>query len=183
MDTKITVDALAKKEFSGQIIQVANIGENYRNYDSKVFEVSVLINEFDSLLRPAMTAALEIITDQFDKVTFVPLDAIVRDSLSYVYVDDRSGAYKQEVVLGDANDNEVIVWFGLATGTKILISVPEDASTYPVHYLDPNEKGQALARLTQDRMERQKAKDAMRSKVKNVEISSDQSGDGGFIIF
>ena len=183
MDTKITVDALAKKEFTGQIIQVANIGENYRNYDSKVFEVSVLINEFDSLLRPAMTAALEIITDEFDKVTFVPLDAIVRDSLSYVFVDDHAGTYKQEVVLGDANDNEVIVWYGLKPGTRILISVPEDANSFPVHYLEPNEKGQALNTLTQDRLDRQKAKDALRSKVKNVEISADQSGGGDFIIF
>ncbi|MCB0655310.1 MAG: efflux RND transporter periplasmic adaptor subunit [Saprospiraceae bacterium] len=183
MDAKITVDALAKKEFSGQIIQVANIGENYRNYDSKVFEVSVLVNEFDSLLRPAMTAALEILTDKFEKAKFVPLDAIVRDSLSYVYVSDHNNTYKQEVILGDANEDEVILYHGVAAGTRILLSLPDDASAYPVHLLDPAEKSQALSSLTQERLDRQRAKDALRSKVKDNEITSDQSGGGNFIIF
>ena len=119
----------------------------------------------------------------FEKAKFVPLDAIVRDSLSYVYVSDHNNTYKQEVILGDANEDEVILYHGVAAGTRILLSLPDDASAYPVHLLDPAEKSQALSSLTQERLDRQRAKDALRSKVKDNEITSDQSGGGNFIIF
>ena len=39
-----------------------------RGYDAKVFEVIVQVNEVDSIMRPAMTTSVEIITDTYGEV-------------------------------------------------------------------------------------------------------------------
>ncbi|MGE4540937.1 MAG: HlyD family secretion protein, partial [Bacteroidales bacterium] len=52
---EIGVDAFPEKKFTGEVIEVANIGEQMRNSNAKVFEVKIEVNEFDSILRPAMT--------------------------------------------------------------------------------------------------------------------------------
>src|ERR1035437_2658638 len=50
---QIGVDALTDKKYSGKIISVANVGEQLKNSDAKVFEVKILINEKDTTLRPS----------------------------------------------------------------------------------------------------------------------------------
>lgn len=44
-ETQVSVDAFPDKTYTGIVKQVANIGEQLRNYDTKVFEVIVSINE------------------------------------------------------------------------------------------------------------------------------------------
>ncbi len=66
--------------------EVANIGQQLPNSNAKVFEVSIEVNEFDSILRPAMTTKNEILTSSLDSVLFIPLDCVQsNDSISYVY--------------------------------------------------------------------------------------------------
>jgi HlyD family secretion protein len=43
-------------------MQVANVGEQMPNTDAKVFEVQIRINEYDPILRPAMTTSNVIVT-------------------------------------------------------------------------------------------------------------------------
>jgi len=43
-DVTIKVDAFPDKTYSGAVISVANIGEELRNYDAKVFEVMIQVN-------------------------------------------------------------------------------------------------------------------------------------------
>ena len=58
----IGLDAFPDKKLSGEVISVANVGEQRPNSDAKVFEVKVVIAESDTTLRPAMSTANEIIT-------------------------------------------------------------------------------------------------------------------------
>src|SRR5699024_12094924 len=53
----VGLDAMPEKELTGVITDVANIGEQRPNSDSKVFQVVVEINEADTTLRPAMTTS------------------------------------------------------------------------------------------------------------------------------
>ena len=54
--------------------------------NAKVFEVKILVNEFDSILRPAMTTKNTIITAIIDSVLFIPIEAIFNnDQLTFVY--------------------------------------------------------------------------------------------------
>jgi multidrug resistance efflux pump len=86
----IGVDAFPEKEFSGEVIEVANIGQQLPNTDAKVFEVRIELYERDTVLRPSMTTSNQVITQVLDSVLFVPLEAVhANDSLTYVFT--RSG--------------------------------------------------------------------------------------------
>ena len=60
-NVNIIVDAFPKKAFTGQVISVANIGEQLPNSDAKMFETLIKIKEYDTELRPSMTTGNKLI--------------------------------------------------------------------------------------------------------------------------
>ena len=125
---KIGVDAFPEKRFTGAVIEVANIGQQLPNTDAKVFEVRIELNEHDTILRPSMTTSNEVITQVLDSVLYVPLEAVhANDSLTFVYT--RSGK-RQIVVLGESNENNIVVEMGLVKGDKLYLSLPEDPESF-----------------------------------------------------
>ena len=133
-EVRIGVDAFPDKKFTGTVTEVANIGQQLPNSNAKVFEVSIEVNEFDSILRPAMTTKNEILTSSVDSVLFIPLDCVQsNDSMSYVY----AGSSRKEVILGPSNENEVIIRAGLVAGEEIYLVPPSDAENSRLIRLDP----------------------------------------------
>jgi len=132
-EVRVGVDAFPDKKFSGKVIEVANIGQQLPNSNAKVFEVGIEVNEFDSILRPAMTTKNEILTSSIDSVLFIPLDCVQsNDSLSYIY----AGSYRKQVILGRSNENEVVIMAGLEAGEDIYLVPPSDAEDYKLIRLD-----------------------------------------------
>jgi hypothetical protein len=126
-DVRIGVDAFPDMKFTGRVIEVANIGQQLPNSNAKVFEVTIEVNEFDSILRPAMTTKNEILTASIDSVHFIPLDCVQsNDSISFVY----SGGYRKEVILGPSNENEVIIKSGLEDGEEVYLVPPSGADKW-----------------------------------------------------
>ncbi|MBN1132860.1 MAG: efflux RND transporter periplasmic adaptor subunit [Bacteroidales bacterium] len=124
----IGVDAFPERKYSGEVVEVANIGEQLPNTDAKVFEVRIEINEYDTILRPSMTTSNRIITNVLDSVLFVPLEAVhTNDSLTYVYTMDGK---KQIVVLGESNENSIVVEMGLHAGQRLYLSLPENPDDF-----------------------------------------------------
>jgi HlyD family secretion protein len=122
---KIGVDAFPNKKFTGLVTEVANIGEQLPNTDAKVFEVIIKLDNSDPILRPSMTTSNAILIARLDSVRSIPLECVHgNDSMTFVY---KKNGMKQVVVLGESNENEVIVEQGLQAGEKIYLSVPEDA--------------------------------------------------------
>ncbi len=134
---RIGIDAFPEKEFTGKVTEVANIGEQLQGTNAKVFEVKVLIHEFDSILRPAMTTKNTILTAIIDSVLFIPLEAIFNnDSMTFVY--RRNGSLvKQQVVLGLSNYNEIIVKEGLNIEDEVLLLAPENDENLDLITLSP----------------------------------------------
>jgi len=131
----IGVDAFPDKSFSGKVIEVANIGQQMKNSNAKVFEVLIKVNEFDSILRPAMTTKNEIITDVVKDVLFIPIESIHSDdSLSYVYK-LKGKVTKQEVKVGSSNENEIVILEGLVENDEVLLSIPEKADEMKIKRL------------------------------------------------
>ncbi len=125
---KIGVDAFPEKKFTGEVKEVANIGEQMRGSNAKVFEVKILVNEFDSILRPAMTTKNTIITAVIPNVLFVPIESIhTNDSITFVYKSSGSGVVKQQVKAGASNENEIIITKGLDENDKVFLLPPENA--------------------------------------------------------
>lgn len=125
---EIGVDAFPEKQYTGSVYEVANIGEQLPNTDAKVFEVSIELNERDSILRPSMTTSNRIITKVYEDVLYLPLEAVrANDSVTYVYTNKRQ---RQIVVLGESNENFIIIEQGLDEGDPVYLSTPEEPETY-----------------------------------------------------
>jgi HlyD family secretion protein len=120
----IIVDAFPERQYSGVVTSVANIGEQLPNADAKVFEVLIKVDGSDPILRPSMTTGNKIITKTIDNVTFIPLECVQtgEDSIPVVYLKNRT---KHVVVLGEANENNVIVDQGIEPGDVLYLSTPE----------------------------------------------------------
>ena len=123
----IGLDAVADKKLTGSVTDVANIGEQRKNYDSKVFEVVIEINETDSLLRPAMTTSNRILISKLTDVLYIPLETVhTVDSLNYVFKKDGSSPVMQQVELGLMNDNSVVIHRGIEPDDELYLTIPED---------------------------------------------------------
>ncbi len=126
----VGVDAFPGKRYTGEVTEVANIGEQLPNTDAKVFEVVIKINEPDPILRPSMTTSNAILVKEYKDVIYLPLEAVhARDSLTFVY---RKNGSRQLVLLGEANENEVIIEKGLGVGDKVYLSLPSNAEDFKI---------------------------------------------------
>jgi multidrug efflux pump subunit AcrA (membrane-fusion protein) len=125
----LTVDAFPEKSFTGEVISVANIGEQLPNTDAKVFEVVVKLDAVDPILRPSMTTGNKIITSSFPDVLYIPLECIYAtpDSIPYVYTKD---GHKQVVVLGESNEDQIIVEQGLKAGEVLHLLQPANSEAF-----------------------------------------------------
>ncbi len=163
---EIVVDAFPEKSYTGQVTNVANIGEQLPNADAKVFEVLISVNESDPILKPSMTTGNKIITKTIDSVTYIPLESVQTgpDSIPFVYLRDGE---RQVVVLGESNENNVIVDQGITPGTLVYLSTPENAEDFKL-------LGEDLIAVIKER-ERVKKEEEMRIK-EEAQRSMDMMG-------
>ncbi|MFO7924158.1 MAG: HlyD family efflux transporter periplasmic adaptor subunit [Bacteroidales bacterium] len=125
---RVGFDAFPERVYSGRVVEVSNVGQEMPGTDVKVFEVMVLIDQADNILRPAMTTSNAIIAGQFDDVHYVPHAAVHEtEGISYVYKNDGT---RQVVVTGDYNDNFIIIEQGLEEGDLVYLETPETGETF-----------------------------------------------------
>lgn len=130
---ELGIDAFPEKKFTGEITEVANIGEQLPNSNTKVFEVLVQVNEFDSIMRPAMTTKNTIITNIIDSAIFIPIECVhIADSISYVV----KGNTRQQVIVGTTNENEIIIKEGLDKDDEVYLIPPDKFEEFRLSRLD-----------------------------------------------
>lgn len=129
----IEVDAFPGKEFAGEVFEVANMGEQMRNSNAKVFEVVIHVDGFDSILRPSMTTKNRIITEVIDSVLYIPIECVnVIDSINFVY----SSGDRKQVIPGKTNETSIIIHEGLKKGDEIYLVPPDGADEWSIDLLD-----------------------------------------------
>jgi multidrug efflux pump subunit AcrA (membrane-fusion protein) len=123
------LDAEQQKVLKGVVVQVANIGEQRPNQDSKVFEVVIDILTKDPDLRPSMTTSNTIQIEEYKNTLSVPLEAITTEKKrSFVWIKDGGGFKKQEVKVGAVNDVSALVYAGLKKENVVYLTTPEDTT-------------------------------------------------------
>jgi multidrug efflux pump subunit AcrA (membrane-fusion protein) len=127
----INVDAFPKKAYTGSIFTIANIGEVLPNSDSKMFEVLVKLDGSDTDLRPTMTTGNKIIIRTYNDAIYVPTECVHTgtDGIPFVYGKNNTKNY---VMLGEANDKNVIIQKGLKSGTMVYLIEPQEAEKFKV---------------------------------------------------
>ena len=136
----IKLDAAPNKFLTGTVTRVANIGEQRKNSDSKVFEVVIQINEKDTTLLPSMTTSNEINIATIDSALFVPIECIYTEEvkgkkLNFVYKKNGKGIVKQQVELGIMNENSVIIKKGITREDMIYMNTPDKTENIQVSFL------------------------------------------------
>ncbi len=121
---EIGFDAFPDKKLSGEVIKVANVGEQRPNSDAKVFVVEIEVFGTDDVLKPGMTTSNQIITKTVDNALYVPLEALHShgDSVSFVYKKNGLKNIKQEVLVGDSNTDFAIILEGLKPDDQVYLS-------------------------------------------------------------
>jgi multidrug efflux pump subunit AcrA (membrane-fusion protein) len=103
----ITVDAFPGKKFKGKVIRIATKGVNVSNVVT--FEVKVEVtSDNKNLLKPEMTANVQIISASKDDVLVVPVTALTR----------KKGKMTATVKLADGQTEERTVQVGLTDGER-----------------------------------------------------------------
>jgi len=124
---EVSVDAFSDKNLTGEVISVANIGEELRNSSAHVFEVLIKVNGSDPDLRPSMTTKNNIITQVLDSVLYIPLECLhSNDTCVFVYSNNK----KQIVETGESNEDNIVIIKGVNKNDEILLSTPEDAESW-----------------------------------------------------
>ena len=163
---RIGIDAFPEKKFTGKVTAVANIGEQIQNSNAKVFEVKIIVNEFDSILRPAMTTKNTIITATINDVLFCPIESVFsNDSITFVYLKDGGSTLKKQVIIGKSNENEIIIKAGLNANDELYLNPPEKADKLE------------LVRLSKEEIQKHETIPALQKKDDKTQNKKDQKGN------
>jgi len=129
----ITLDAIPGIVYSGKVSWVSPVVDaqtSYMNADLKVYEAKISLNKSDnlSLLRADMECNVEIVMSQFDKATYVPIEAVLSvDGKPTVYVVDGKDLEPRTVTTGLDNGTVIQIDDGLKNGDVVSLAPPLDA--------------------------------------------------------
>jgi HlyD family secretion protein len=120
----ITFDADLNREYRGVITEVSLVGTVVQGVVN--FKTTVEMIEFDDLVRPGLTAAVNIVTSEIEDVLLVPNRAVrVRDGQRFVTVLRNGSLERIEIELGASSDLFSEVLEGeLREGDLIVLNPP-----------------------------------------------------------
>ncbi len=120
----MTFDAIPDEEFSGQVVQVAQVGIPSQGVVN--FTVTIELNNQAGVVRPGMTAAVNIITDLVENVLVVPNRAVrLRDGKRVVYVLRDGVPVMTEIQLGLNSDvQSELVGGDVNEGDRLVLNPP-----------------------------------------------------------
>ena len=119
---KVTVDAYRNREFAGEVARISPRGVNVSNVVT--FEVKIEVTARNKeLLRPEMTANVEVLIDERPDALLAPTDAIFRRAgKSWVTLQTTDGAKTdREVTIGISDGRRTEILSGLTAGETVLV--------------------------------------------------------------
>ncbi|HEX4053796.1 MAG TPA: efflux RND transporter periplasmic adaptor subunit [Tepidisphaeraceae bacterium] len=130
-DVDITADAFPGKHFSGKVVRIATQGVNTSNVVT--FEVKIdVTSDNKALLKPQMTANVEIIESSEHDVITVPMMAIVRKQqktfVTIVKPDGSTEDREVEIGINDGENQEIVS--GLSGGEQVLVFKGDSNSSW-----------------------------------------------------
>jgi len=128
LPVRVTADPFPDSVFTGKVETVAPLPDpqsRWMNTGLKVYTTHVSIDGRDHVLRPGMSAKIEIVIDELKDVLCVPLQAVAsqnRQKMCYRVTD--AGLEARPVETGQFNDSFVEIQSGLAAGDVISLVPP-----------------------------------------------------------
>jgi len=122
----LSFDAILDKDYSGQVIQVAQAGNNVNGVVN--FTVTVELIDADASVKPGMTAGVNIVVEEMGDVVLVPNRAVrLADGKRVVYllVDDQP--VQTEIGLGSSSETMSVISSGdVQEGDIVILNPPAE---------------------------------------------------------
>lgn len=130
LDQPVTMsfDAILGKEYHGKVVEVAQVGTSVQGVVN--FTVTVELTDADELVKPGMTAAVNVVVTELKDVILVPNRAVrMVDGKRVVYVLRDGQPAQVEIRLGASSDTmSVIVDGDLKVGELVVLNPPIELS-------------------------------------------------------
>jgi HlyD family secretion protein len=128
-DVTVTVEAHPDMAFQAKVVKVAPLPDPQHGWldpGVKVYTTYVVIKGSHDVLKPGMSAKVEILVEQLSNVKIVPVQVVEnRAGKKFCYVATESGPKEREVRTGEFNNTFVEIISGLEVGEKVLLSPPQ----------------------------------------------------------
>ena len=127
----LTFDAILGREYHGEVIEVTQAGTSEQGVVN--FTVTVELTDADSLVKPGMTAAVNIVVQEMQDVLLVQNRAVrLVDNQRVVYVLENGQPVKKGITLGSSSDTLSVIAGGeVNEGDLIILNPPADFTPGP----------------------------------------------------
>ncbi len=120
MPVDITLDAVPGKIYKASVVRISPQGEREDNIVT--YLVTMEIKGPDELLRPTMTANVDIFTGTSEGVLYLPIEAVMRkNGRRFVYLERGPETLEQPVTLGVRTENIVEIVSGVVDDDRVVI--------------------------------------------------------------
>lgn len=115
---RITIDVIPGAEFTGKINYIAPS----LSTSNRTLEIEIIIENRDKIIKPEMSANVEIIQSFNPDAIVLPQDYIVDfgENNKYVFVLEGDIAKKRMITIGGREKNNVLIASGLSKGEKLI---------------------------------------------------------------
>jgi multidrug efflux pump subunit AcrA (membrane-fusion protein) len=131
----ITVEAFPDTPFYGKVLKVAPLPDPQHGWFDpgvKVYTTQVTIDGSHDVLKPGMSAKIEILVERLYDVKIVPVQVVEnRGGKKICYVATERGPEEREVQTGAFNNTFVQIVSGLEVGESVLLNPPRVAQSEP----------------------------------------------------
>jgi HlyD family secretion protein len=127
----LTFDAILGKEYHGEVIEVTQAGTADEGVVN--FTVTVELTDADAMVKPGMTAAVNIVVEEMQDVLLIQNRAVrLVDNQRVVYVLENGQPVKKEITLGSSSDTLSVVAGGdVKEGDVIILNPPTEFGPGP----------------------------------------------------
>ncbi|MEK7433881.1 MAG: HlyD family efflux transporter periplasmic adaptor subunit [Cyanobacteriota bacterium] len=126
-DVRFTLDSFTDKTYKGKVAFISPIASKKNEQDLNnisVFEVKVIITEFDKNLKIGMTANIEIVSEKKENKIVIPSEYIFKENnKKFCLLKNNTSIIKKDIKTGISNDIETEVIQGLKEGDEITLNI------------------------------------------------------------
>jgi len=130
MTAYVRVETVPDRRFKATVRRVGLMPDaqaSWMNPEVKVFATDLLIDDELPALKPGVSARVEIVVTNLQKVLSVPIQSVVRDKGQYVcFIKHGSKVIPSPVTTGLANDRFIEIISGLDDGDQVLLAPTGD---------------------------------------------------------
>ncbi|MCI0516072.1 efflux RND transporter periplasmic adaptor subunit [candidate division KSB1 bacterium] len=117
----VRLDAFPKQPFEGKLIFISKLcHEKEDEPNLKLFDIEILLDRTEPILKPGMTVSCEILTTALNDVVYIENECVVKEAGRYfVWIKKGTGVEKREIGLGPRNNKYSVIATGLKPGEYV----------------------------------------------------------------